>query len=255
MTGRIVLVTGAASGIGAEVCRSLATSGDTVVAADLNTERAQSVVAALPAPTGAPHRVIEMDVSSETSVVESHTQIEQDIGPVAVLVTAAGVFPPAGDQPAVSGTTLADWQRAEGANGSGTFLCVREMLRARHATPVLDGRIVTFTSIGAQVGVVRANVAYAASKAAVMGITRCAAKEGAPLGITANCIAPGFIETPMLASAFTPADLDALVQSVPLKRLGHATEVAALVHFLAGAQAGYITGTTIDINGGVRIGP
>lgn len=254
MTGRVVLVTGAASGIGAEVCRSFAASGDTVVAADLSADRAQSVVATLPPPAGAAHLVVPMDVSSEPGVVEGYARIEQEVGPVAVLVTAAGVFPPARDQPAVSGTTLADWDKTEGVNGSGTFLCIREMLRARHAKPVPDGRIVTFTSIGAQVGVVRANVAYAASKAAVMGITKCAAKEGAPLGITANCIAPGFIETPMLASAFDRADLDALVQSVPLKRLGHATEVAALVHFLAGPQAGYITGTTIDINGGARIG-
>jgi 2-hydroxycyclohexanecarboxyl-CoA dehydrogenase len=252
--GRIVLVTGAASGIGAEVCRSFASSGATVVAADLQTDRAQEVVASLPKPRGAAHLAVRIDVSSEQEVVDGHALVERDLGPIAVLVTAAGVFPPAGDQPAVSGTTMADWEKTEAANSSGTFLCVREMLRARHANSVANGRIVTFTSIGAQLGVVRANVAYAASKSAVMGITRCAAKEGAPLGITANCIAPGFIETPMLAAAFAPADLDALVRAVPLGRLGRATEVAALVQFLAGPEAGYITGTTIDINGGARIG-
>lgn len=247
---RVVLVTGAGSGIGAEVCRAFAEAGDSVAATDIDLAKAQKVVADLPGR----HLALRMDVSDEGEVVDGFARAEAELGPVAVLVAAAGIFPPAGDRPAVAGTSVADWKATEGVNGAGAFLCVREILRLRAESPVPDGRIVTFTSIGAQVGVVRANVGYAASKAAVIGITRCAAKEGAPLGITANCIAPGFIETPMLGAAFTPEDLEALARSVPVGRLGRVREVAALVTFLAGPDSGYITGTTIDINGGARIG-
>lgn len=254
MSGRIVLVTGAASGIGAAICGAFAGDGATVVATDLDEDRVQAVVADLPEPTAGNHVATRMDVSSEAEVVEVHSRIEREVGPIAVLVAAAGVFPPSDGEPAVSGSTLAEWHRTQQINGAGTFLPIREMLRARHSNPVPHGRIVTFTSIGAQVGVLRATVSYAASKAAIMGITRCAAKEGAPLGITANCIAPGFVQTPMLGAAFTVEALEALAQSVPLGRLGRPEEVAALVQFLASPLAGYITGTTIDINGGARIG-
>lgn len=171
-----------------------------------------------------------------------------------MLVTAAGVFPPSGGRPAVSGASADSSTQTERINGFGTFISIREFLRARTADPVMDRRIVTFTSIGAQLGVLKANVAYAASKAAVAGISRCAALEGAPLGVTANCISPGFIDTPMLRSAFSESALQSLAATVPVGRLGRATEVAALVEFLAGPDAGFITGSTIDINGGARIG-
>lgn len=250
MTSRNVFVTGAASGIGAEICRTLARRGDRICLADLNEERAQEVADSLEESPDGPHLVVKLDVGSEAQVIDGFARAERELGPISVLVASAGIFQRDADATSVTGNSLEDWELTEKINGRGTFLCVREFLRARKANPVEHGRAITFASIGAQLGVVSANVAYAASKAAVMGITKCAAREGASLGVTTNCIAPGFIETPMTAEAFD--DRDAVAKTVPLGRLGKASEVAALAQFLASEEAGYITGTTIDINGGLR---
>lgn len=247
------MITGGASGIGAATSIALAQSGYSVVVADRDLLRAETVAGSLPAADGACMLALQLDVSAEASVTAGFSQIEEKLGPIAVLVAAAGVFPDAQNKPPLSTTSVDSWEATEKINGFGTFLCVREYLRHRHAKHAGQGRIVTFTSIGYEVGAVKANVSYAASKGAVVGITRVAAKEGAPLGITANCVAPGFIETPMLAEAF-PGGLTELAKSVPLGRAGTAEEVAALVKFLVSPDAGYITGNTIDINGGIRFG-
>jgi NAD(P)-dependent dehydrogenase (short-subunit alcohol dehydrogenase family) len=126
-------------------------------------------------------------------------------------------------------------------------------MRARLTSPVADGRIVAISSAAAQIGGYRGSADYIASKAAVIALIKVAARQGAKHGITANSVAPGPIETPMYRAAVPVGAEGPMLGLVPLGRLGQPEEVAAAIAFLASREAGYITGSTIDVNGGYRM--
>ena len=139
-------------------------------------------------------------------------------------------------------------------NGRGSFLCLRAMARLRKANRVEHGRIITISSLAGQTGGLQSGVSYSASKGAVLGLTRTAARDLAELGITVNAIAPGPIDTPMLAQA-TGATQDGEkyrnLDAIPLRRVGTPDEIAEVASFLASVGAGFVTGATIDVNGGL----
>lgn len=250
---RIALVTGGAGGLGFSAAHHLAADGVKVVLTDLDMGAATAAVARLPA-TG--HIAMALDVANEAAVVTAFATIEETLGPIAVLAHFAGTQ--GGPGPS-HGVYIADmsadsWRTVFEVNTFGTFLCVREMIRHRRRLPATDSRIITVSSLAGQMGGYLAGAGYAASKAAVIGFTKNAAREVAPLGITVNTIAPGAIETPMYRQAAGLAATDAVpvanVKNIPMGRIGLPDEVGALACFLASPAASYITGQVIAANGG-----
>ncbi|MCM2250946.1 MAG: SDR family oxidoreductase [Ramlibacter sp.] len=248
---RLALVTGGARGIGAAICRRLAQDGMRVAVTDIRGEHAADVCASLP---GQAHGSWYMDVVDERSVDDTFSAIENQHGPVSVLVCNAGILIlHDGARLPIAQTSLDEWERTQAVNARGTFLCARAFLRARTAAPVAHGRIVTFSSCAAQIGGYRSSAAYIASKSAILGLTKAMAREAAPLGITVNGIAPGLIDTDMMRLSMAPGQEQQVAANVPLGRLGHPGDVAAAVSFLVSEGACYVTGTMNDVNGGYRM--
>lgn len=248
---RLALVTGAGRGIGEAICRQLARDGLRVVVADLEGDNAARVAASL----GAGHTACQVDVADEAAVAGLFDRVENAHGPVAVLVNVAGLLIlPGGERPLIKDMTLDTWERSFAVNSRGAFLCSREYLRRREAAPVEGGRVVFFGSVAAQLGGYRSSAAYIGAKAAVMGFAKAFARESAHLGITANTIAPGLIDTEMLrATVSSSGALAAAAQNIPLGRIGTVDDCAAAVAYLVSPQAAYITGNVIDVNGGYRM--
>lgn len=250
---KIAVITGGASGMGLATARALAANGCRVAVADLDEAGAIRAAAEL---DGEGHMALPLDVADEQAVGEAFAAVESRLGPVAVLCTFAGIviLPEDGGKPPIVGSSTEDWDRTFSINTRGTYLCVREYLRHRVRTPVENGRVITVSSVSAQVGGYNASSSYIASKGAILSFSKLAAREAAPMGITVNCIAPGFVETPMLLRALKPGAAAApYYDGVPIRRPGTVEEIAALCLFLASEDAGYITGSCIDINGGFRM--
>ncbi|MFD0668731.1 SDR family NAD(P)-dependent oxidoreductase [Ramlibacter sp. MAHUQ-53] len=250
-SSRLALVTGGGRGIGEAICRQLARDGLRVVVADLDAANAARVADAL----GPGHAACAVDVADEAAVTRLFDQVEAAHGPVAVLVNVAGLLIlPNGERPLIKDMSLDTWERSFAVNARGAFLCSREYLRRREALPVAGGRVVFFGSVAAQLGGYRSSAAYIGAKAAVMGFAKAFARESAHLGITANTIAPGLIDTDMLRATVTSSGaLAAAAQNIPLGRIGTVDDCAAAVAYLVSPQAAYITGNVIDVNGGYRM--
>lgn len=253
MPSPVALVTGACGDLGSASALALAVAGFVVAVADLDCDLAQQLCDRLP---GHGHCAFRLDVTDEQAVALIFSEVEGRCGPVTVLAHLAGIIDGAGP---LNGILVADletevWNRVFSVNALGTFLCVREMVRRSRRNPIDGGRIITFSSLAGQMGGYLAGAAYAASKAAIIGFTKNVAREIAPLGMTANTIAPGAIDSRMnRQAAGAPngeTDNGAGVGMIPMNRKGNPHEVADLVAFLASPAAAYITGQTLAINGG-----
>jgi NAD(P)-dependent dehydrogenase (short-subunit alcohol dehydrogenase family) len=245
---RVAIVTGAARGIGEATARALARDGHTIALADLNVTEARRTVATLP---GDGHAAFAVDVTEESSVEALFDAVEAEFGVVAVLACVAGgpLLTP-GRRPTIIETTAENWIRTEALNARGPFLCIRAMLARRMKNPVADGRIVTVSSMSGITPESPTGPAYSAAKAAVIHLTRCAALEAAPLGITVNTVAPGLTDTPAVRSELTADQIEAARRAIPIGRLGKPDDIAETIAFLASARAGYITGAVVEANGG-----
>jgi len=242
LDGRVTMVTGAARGIGAATARAFAEAGARVALLDRDRDGLEAVAAGLP---GGPHRTLVVDVTSASQVDEAVGGIGRDWGRLDVLVNNAGVVRDA----RLTQATDEDWQLTQDVNLRGAFLC------ARAAVPFMLergwGRLLSATSIVARTGNF-GQTAYAASKAGLIGLTRTWARELGPKGITANAVAPGFIETEMLRSVPEKV-LASLIARTPAGRAGRAEEVASVYLFLASEQAGFVNGAVIGVDGGLRL--
>jgi len=252
---RIALITGGASGLGLATARRLAADGLTVAVADLRAEAAQEAARSL----GESHIGVAVDVAQEASVRSMFESVENKLGPVAVLACFAGILS-AAKKPgrlSLAEIDVDEWDRVMEVNARGTFLCVREMVRRRSMGPRVEhGRIITVASLAGQVGGLASGAAYSASKGAVLSLTKVAAREAAALGITANTIAPGPIDTPMLQQTVPEGHGDQKylgTAQVPLGRIGLPEEIAAAASFLASPGGAFVTGATIDVNGGMSM--
>lgn len=250
---RIALITGAAGGLGLASARRLAEDGLTVAVADLHAGAAERAAAALP---GKGHIGLGCNVADEDSVRAAFDTVQEQLGSVGVLACFAGILsaqPTPGRLPTVD-ITLHEWDTVLRVNALGTFLCVREMLRRCCGQAVEHGRIVTVASLAGQMGGMQSGAAYSASKGAVLALSKVVAREAAALGITVNTVAPGPIDTPMLHQTVPEAQRGQKylgTAAVPLGRIGTPEEIAAAVSYLVSPGAGFVTGATIDVNGGM----
>lgn len=237
MTGRVALVTGGTRGIGAAVARTLAADGYRVAAVYAgDDERA----AAFRAETGIP--VHKWDVSDFAACEAGVAAVSAALGPVEALVNNAGITRDA----TMHRMTHDMWQAVIDTNIGSCFnmaRCVIDGMRERGF-----GRIVNIGSINGQAGQY-GQVNYAAAKSGIHGFTKALAQEGAARGITVNAIAPGYIDTDMVA-AVPERVLKRIIERIPVGRLGRAEEIARAVAFLVADEAGFITGSTLSINGG-----
>lgn len=236
------LVTGASRGIGAATARALARAGCRVA---LNYRQGREDALALERELGPQARAFQADISREEEVAAMLARIEAWQGPVDILVNNAGIAL----EGLLTDTTVEEWDRVFAVNVRGAFLCARGVLPGMISRR--RGRIVNIASMWGQVGA-SCEVAYSASKAALIGMTRALAKEVAPCGITVNCVAPGVVDTAMMAG-YSPADIDDLNCRTPLGRMAAPEEIAGAVLYLAGDAAGYVTGEVLPVNGGFVI--
>lgn len=235
----VVLVTGAARGLGRAIALAFAQAGAVVASGDIR-----------PQEPGGHHRVHPylLDVADESSVTQAVANIEQDLGPVSVLVNNAGIC---GTQ-SITELSLAQWQQTLAVNLTGAFLCSKAvmggMIRRRR------GKIINIGSLAGRCGGILVSADYAASKAGLAGLTKALARQLAKDHVNVNCIAPGTLETELIA-AWPPAQVETLRAGMPWGRMGSVEDVTGAVLFLASPAADYITGVTLDINGGLYIAP
>ena len=239
---KTVLITGGSRGIGAACVEAFAAAGCRVVFSYLHS---QEQAAALCARWEGRALAVQADVADRDQVTALFRQAEQAFGPVEVLVNNAGIA----QQKLFTDITPAEWRRMLAVHLDGPFYCCQAalpaMIRAKW------GRIINISSMWGQVGG-SCEVHYSAAKAGLIGLTKALAQEDGPSGVTVNCIAPGVVETDMMAG-FSAADKQALAEETPLCRLGRPEEVAAAAVFLAGDQAAFITGQVLGVNGGLVV--
>jgi 3-oxoacyl-[acyl-carrier protein] reductase len=242
MSGNVVIITGAAKGIGRGIARVFASEGATVIVADLD-ERAGRATAANLAETGGAADFVLTDVTRQASCEAAVATVIEKYGRVDVLVSNAGIFPRA----FLHEMTEVDWDRIFEINVKGMFFMVTAVLphmRQRHR-----GRIVLTSSVTGPVTGYPGWAHYGATKAAMLGFMRSAAIEVAKEGVTINAVMPGNIMTEGL-EGMGQDYLDALAASIPMKRLGEPEDVGYAMLFLASNDAKYITGQTIIVDGG-----
>jgi acetoacetyl-CoA reductase len=241
--GKVAIVTGGTRGIGAAITLELARLGAHVAAGfNRDTESAAQLRAELTA-QGSSISVHQGNVGVPEDCIRVVDEVLSDQGRVDYLVNNAGIT----IDKTVRKMTVEDWHTVLRINVSGAFYMVKAVLN--HMLERGSGRIVNVSSVIGQTGSIgQAN--YAASKAALLGLTQSLALETARKGITVNCVAPGFIETEMVAAIPKPI-LDSIIEKVPLRRLGQPYEVARVVRFLLEEESSYITGSIYTVNGGM----
>lgn len=236
-----VLITGASRGIGAAAARLFAAQGYRVaICCHTQMEKAEELAASLPDAAA-----FTADIAKETDVVRMVDAVHSRFGEIHVLINNAGIAM----QKMFTDTTAADWNRIFDVNVTGIFYACRavlpEMIRRK------SGRIVNVSSMWGVTGA-SCEVAYSASKAAVIGLTKALAKEVGLSGITVNCVAPGVIDTEMNAN-LSAEDRAVLCDETPLARIGTAQEAAQAILFLASDRASFVTGQVLGVNGGIVI--
>ena len=243
LKGRTAIVTGAGQGMGRAVARTLSDLGASLVVNDLNGDTAKATADALSA-AAAQAIAIQADVTDAAAVREMVAQAIAHFGHIHILINNAGILYPT----RVIDIPESEWDRVIAVNLKSAFLCSQAVLPAM--VKAGWGRIVNFSSTAGKNISTVGGAHYTAAKAGILGFTRHLAKEVAADGITVNAVCPGLIDTEMVRNTINDDRVRAYEQSFPIPRLGRPKEVADLVAFLASDRAAYITGASLDINGG-----
>jgi NAD(P)-dependent dehydrogenase (short-subunit alcohol dehydrogenase family) len=244
---RGAIIVGGAGGLGGAICRRLAAEGYRVVVADFNLEGAKAVLGSL---AGEDHEAVQLDVTKDADVDAAFDAVEMRFPTSVLVVASGGLVSDPRTRASFSAMTTSEWTRTIAYNLDGMFFCMRKFAQLRLAHPLPHGRIITMASGAGQFAGTPTDMGYVASKAALIGMTRQAALELAPAGVTVNTIAPGPIGTPEFCRNTTEEIRSAVARVTVVNRLGTPEEIAMGVSFLAAPEASYVTGTTLDINGG-----
>ena len=247
LDGRVALITGAGSGIGKAIAHIFAQNGAAVVLVDIDLVSAEKATGEIEGQGG---RALAMkcDVTESVQVQRAVQETIQKFKGLHILVNNAGVSP----LRAFEQISLEEWNRVLAVNLTGPFLfCQVALPHLRKAGS--KGRIINIGSLAGQTGGIMVGAHYAASKGGLMVLTRQLAKILAPNGVTVNNISPGTTDT-TLTQAWSEETRQSLISQIPLGRLGKPEEVASLALFLASDEAGFITGATMNVNGGLFIG-
>ena len=241
-TDQVVVVTGASRGIGRAIALVFAQAGARLALVSRTADALEAVAVEVRA-VGAEALVLPTDVAVEAEVDQAIDRVVAEWGRVDVLVNNAGLI----DFGPLHEIEPTAWDKVMGANLTGAYLC------SRAVAPVMEknqaGRIVNITSVSAQTGGVSGGVHYTASKGGLTAMTKTLARDLAPHNITVNAISPGQIDAD--PELLTPEQREKVMAMIPLGRLGEPEEIAYAALFLASPMADYITGTTLDVNGGI----
>jgi len=246
LNDRVALITGAASGIGREIAQEFAQAGACVALIDIDKKGGQAAAEEIQSVNGAA-AAFACDVTDQAAVHRTVQAVVEQFGGLHILVNNAGISPLC----PIEDISLQDWERVLAINLTGPFLMIQVCL------PFIKdagnkGRMINMGSLAGQAGGISVGLHYTASKGGLMAITRQLAKILAPFGATANSIAPGTTETPLVAD--WPQDVkQSLIKKIPLGRLGTPGDIAQAALYLASDAAGFITGATINVNGGMFI--
>lgn len=245
LSKKVVVVTGGAKGIGADICRKLALKGYSIAIGYNNSKKEAEALKEDLISMGTDAEIFRADIANSNEVRKMFSAIESRFGSIYALVNNSGIA----EQALFTDITDDMWDKMIGTNLSGTFYCSREAVKRMLKNK--EGKIVNIASMWGEVGA-SMEVHYSASKAGVIGLTKALAKEVGLSGITVNAVSPGVINTDMI-SDFSHSDLRALKEETPLNRLGEPIDVANAVAFLLSQNADFITGQVLGVNGGFII--
>ena len=240
LKGQVAIVTGGGGGIGKATCLTFAREGADIVIPEVNIANAEAAAAEIQA-LGRKCKVIETDVSNGESVRTMVRQTLEAFGRIDILVNNAGIF----SYTRIDACTEEEWDRMMAVNLKGPFLCAQAVMEPMKTQR--SGRIINLGSLAGQVGGIVASAPYSASKAGVMCLTKSLARVLGEYGITVNSIAPGVAATEMAKNHPDMTD------QIPLGRVADASEIASAILFLASEEGRYLTGATLDVNGGIRM--
>lgn len=240
LEGQVAIVTGGGGGIGKATCLTFAREGADIVIPEVNIANAEAAAAEIQA-LGRKCKVIETDVSNGESVRAMVRQTLEAFGRIDILVNNAGIF----SYTRIDACTEEEWDRMMAVNLKGPFLCAQAVMETMKTQQ--SGRIINLGSLAGQVGGIVASAPYSASKAGVMCLTKSLARVLGEYGITVNSIAPGVAATEMAKNHPDMTD------QIPLGRVADASEIASAILFLASEEGRYLTGATLDVNGGIRM--
>ena len=240
---KVAIITGAGQGIGAEIAKVFASRGANVAINDVNQQTANKTVEEITS-LGGNAKYFPADVTNEKEVNSMVSDIVQAFGSLDILVNNAGIM-------ATSKTdelTVENWDRTLSINLKGTFICCKAVLGIMKEKK--SGKIINISSLAGESGGITVAADYSASKAGMLALTKKLALEVAEFNINVNAIAPGTTKTPMIDS-MSDEERDTLANKIPLKRFGLPEDIAYAACFLASEEASFITGATLDVNGGL----
>lgn len=241
--GRVAFITGGGRGIGKGIALSLAGAGAEVVIGDIDRVLAEQTVEELKKISDRAIAV-QLDVTQEESVAGAVKMVLKEFGKIDILINNAGIM----FRTRILAISLEEWENTLRVNLTGPFLFTRAVIPSMKENGY--GRIVNVSSSAGRSVSTLGGAHYTASKAGLLGFTRAVAKEVASFGITVNSVCPGLIDTQMARDTTTKEELEMFINSFPVKRLGLPEEIGELVVFLCSEKASYITGASIDVNGG-----
>ena len=239
--GRVAIVTGAAGTMGMAAAKRLAADNYKVALLDIAADRLSAVAKDLKGSLA-----IAGDISQPEKVNAAVAEVENKLGPASVLVNNAGIL----SNNKSAETTPEEWRRVIGVNLDAAFYLARAVLPGMKQRRY--GRIVNVCSLAMKTGGLTAGTAYTTSKSAIGGLTFSLAREVAPFGVTVNGIAPAYVKTPMVTEQLTEAQRQALLAQIPVGRFCEPEEFAHCVAFMVSPMSGFITGESLDINGGLH---